>query len=146
MEKLFKSKLAFIAFVILFTSFLAFFYKNSVSVALFSGLIGGLVGFIFAQWYWIEKMKDIQHLLDARMATPETAELLKRKEEELFKATNNNTKLLNIIGELQNELTALREAYKDVLADREQLWKKNLQAKGGIDVTCKSGSNTNEEQ
>lgn len=146
MEKLFKSKLAFIAFVILFTSFLAFFYKNAVSVALYSGLIGGLVGFVVAQWYWVEKMKEIQHLLDARMASPETAELLKSKDDELLKSANNNTKLVNIIGELQDELSALREAYKDVLADREQLWKKNLQAKGGIDVTCKSGSKTNEEQ
>jgi hypothetical protein len=108
MKKLFKSKLAFIAFVIIFTTCLAFFYKDSVSIALWTGSVGGLIGFVFAHWYWIDKMKDIQDQLDARMASPETAELLKRKENELFEAANSNTKLVNIIGELQNEIAILK--------------------------------------
>lgn len=116
MEKLFKSKLAFIAFVILFTSFLAFFYKNAVSVALYSGLIAGFIGFVVAQWYWVLKMKEIQHLLDARMATPEQAELLKRKENELFETANRNTMLVNMNGELKNEIELLKNPLNRVRA------------------------------
>jgi len=121
MKNLFKSKLAFIAFVILFTSFLAFFYKNAVSVALYSGLIAGFIGFVVAQWYWVEKMKDIQHLLDARMASPEQAELLKRKENELLNMSKNNSVLVSKIGERVRQLTELQKDYQTVSEEREYL-------------------------
>ena len=69
--------------------------------------MGGLTGFVFAQWYWIEKMKKIQHLIDARMASPEQSELLRQKNEELIDAANRNLKLIDRIGELQKENTRL---------------------------------------
>lgn len=107
MEKLFKSKVAFIAFVIIFTSCLLIVFKDTTARVGWSLSMGGLTGFVFAQWYWIEKMKKIQHLIDARMASPEQSELLKRKENELFELANKQTMLLNMIGELQNENTRL---------------------------------------
>lgn len=121
MEKIFKSKLAFIAFVILFTSFLAFFYKESVSIALYSGSIGGLIGFVFAQWYWIEKMNEIQDQLDARMASPASKELFKRKEDELLQMSKNNAALVAKNAELQKELTELKKDYETVSEEREYL-------------------------
>lgn len=121
MKKLFKSKLAFFAFVILFTSFLAFFYKESVSIALFAGSIGGLIGFVFAKWYWIEKMNEIQDQLDARMASPTTKELFKRKEDELLQMSKNNAALVAKNAELQKELTELKKDYETVSEEREYL-------------------------
>ena len=116
MEKLFKSKLAFIAFVILFTSFLAFFYKNAVSVALYSGLIAGFIGFVVAQWYWVEKMKEIQHLLDARMASPETAELLKSKDKQINEMANEKIQIIERIVDLQKEIELLKNPLNKVRA------------------------------
>ena len=126
MKKLFKSKAAFIAFVILFTSFLSVIYKDSITRTLWAGSIGGLVGFVFAQWYWIEKMKEIQHLIDARMMSPTTELLFKQKEDELFKMENKKTELENRIGELQNEIECLKSAYKILDDSWNSLGKENL--------------------
>lgn len=124
MEKLFKSKVAFIVFVILFTSFLLIVYRDPIARIMWSLSMGGLTGFVFAQWYWIEKMKKIQHLIDARMASPEQSELLKRKETELFELANKETMLLSMIRELQNENTrlnsvvAINKSHVDHLIDK----------------------------
>jgi hypothetical protein len=141
MKKIFKSKLAFIAFVILFTSFLAFFYKDSVSTALWAGSVGGLVGFVFAQWYWVEKNKEIQHLLDARMASPEQAELLKRKDDELFNMSKNNSALVSKIAELQRQLTELKKDYQTVSEEREYLANLVATARQARDAAYISESN-----
>lgn len=109
MKNLFKSKLAFIVFVILFTSFLALIYKDSVTRTLWAGSIGGLIGFVFAQWYWVEKMKDIKHLLDARMATPEQAKLLESKDKQINEMSNEKIQLIERIIDLQKEF----ENYKN---------------------------------
>jgi hypothetical protein len=121
MEKLFKSKIAFVVFAILFSAFLFITYKDPFARFMWGLSMGGFIGFIFAQWYWIEKMKKIQHLLDDRMMSPTTELLLKDKEDELFKAANENTKLVDRIGELQNEIALLKESYNTVLAEMEHL-------------------------
>lgn len=108
MEKLFKSKIAFVVFVIGFTSLLLIVYKAPAARVINSLAMGALTGFVFAQWYWKDKMDKIQHLIDARMPSPEQTELLKRKEDELFEAANRNTKLVDRIGELQNEIELLK--------------------------------------
>lgn len=126
MEKLFKSKIAFVVFVIGFTSLLLIVYKSPAARVINSLAMGGLTGFVFAQWYWIEKMKKIQHLIDARMMSPTTELLIKEKEDELFKMANENTKLVDRIGELQNEIEYLKSAYKTLGDDRDYLGRENL--------------------
>lgn len=121
MEKLFKSKIAFVAFVIGFTSLLLIVYKAPAARVINSLAMGALTGFVFAQWYWKAKMDKIQHLIDARMMSPTTELLFKDKEDELFKKANENTKLVDRIGELQNEIILLKESNKDLLAEREYI-------------------------
>jgi hypothetical protein len=121
MEKLFKSKIAFVVFVIGFTSLLLIVYKAPAARVINSLAMGALTGFVFAQWYWKAKMDKIQHLIDARMMSPTTELLFKDKEDELFKKANENTKLVDRIGELQNEIILLKESNKDLLAEREYI-------------------------
>jgi hypothetical protein len=56
---------------------------------------------VVAQWYWKDKMDKIQHLIDARMASPEQSELLKSKEDELHQMSKNNAALVAKIAERQ---------------------------------------------
>lgn len=110
MEKIFKSKLAFIAFVIIFTALLLIVYRDPFARIIWSLSVGGLTGFVFAQWYWIAKMEKIQDLLDARMASPEQAELLKRKEEKNNELSDHISKLIARNAELMKEINQLKQA------------------------------------
>lgn len=130
MEKLFKSKIAFGVFVILFTTLLLIVYKDPFARIVWCLSVGGLTGFVLAQWYWIDKMGKIQHLIDARMASPETAELLKEKEIELLKFKKHNENLVAHILDLQNTLKAqedeivlLKESNETLLREREYIQK-----------------------
>lgn len=121
MEKLFKSKIAFVVFVIGFTSLLLIVYKAPAARVINSLAMGALTGFVFAQWYWKAKMDKIQHLIDARMMSPTTELLFKDKEDELFKKANENTKLVDRIGELHNEIEKLKMDYNTVSDERDVL-------------------------
>lgn len=141
MEKLFKSKIAFVVFVIGFTSLLLIVYKAPAARVINSLAMGALTGFVFAQWYWKDKMDKIQHLIDARMASPDADELLKIKEEELFEYENRNTKLVDRIGELQNvikaledEIVLLKESNKDLLAEREYIQRSSKEMRERLNV------------
>lgn len=146
MEKLFKSKIAFVVFVIVFTSLILIVYPNPAARVINSLAMGALTGFVFAQWYWKAKMDKIQHLIDARMASPEQTELLKRKETDLFEAANSKTKLLNRIGELQNENALLKKDYETVSEERKHLANLFATARLAKDAAPTQESNEKGEQ
>ena len=108
MEKLFKSKVAFIVFVILFSAFLFITYKAPFARFMWGLSIGGFVGFVFAQWYWKDKMDLIKHLIDERMASTVTDKIKKQLQDSVDSLKKSNENCIDIIAKLQEEIEDLK--------------------------------------
>lgn len=64
MEKLFSSKVAFIVFVTIFTTFLLIVYKNPTARTIICLVSGTYFGWNIGQWYWTNKFKELKKKVD----------------------------------------------------------------------------------